>query len=132
MVFGLAACVVATPSRAPAPRTTHLLPQAPPTKPSMLSRESPACEEERTAIVAAMRASRDGRACGSAADCAVVTGPGHPSPDYRQVVHAADGSALDARAKAHLRTCGAFHRHDDIGVYSAVEARCVQARCTSV
>ena len=76
-----------------------------------------------------MKASRERGACVTAADCAVVTGPGHHLPDYHQVVHATDAAALDARAREHLRTCGAFHHHAEIGVFTTVEARCVAARC---
>lgn len=67
----------------------------------------------------------------SEADCAVVTGPGHPLPDYRQAVHGADAAALEARAREHLRVCGAFHHHEEVGAYTTVEARCVAGRCTA-
>lgn len=132
IALGVAACGAAPPAQVSAPPPTIQAPAPPPTiqAPAPPSAgESVACRESRTAILAAMQASRESRACVTATDCAVVTGPGHHSPDYHQVVHAADAAALDARAREHLRTCGAFHHHEQIGVFTTVAARCVAARC---
>lgn len=92
---------------------------------------SVACAEARAAILAAMAASRDASTCTAPSDCAVVTGPGHPDPEEAEVVAAADATALDALAEAHLARCGAFHHHEAIGAFRVVEAACVEGRCAA-
>lgn len=92
---------------------------------------SPECAVARSAILAAMAASRDASTCTTPADCAVVTGPGHADPEYAEVVGAADAAALEARAEAHLAACGAFHHHEAIDAFRVVEAACLGGRCAA-
>jgi hypothetical protein len=135
IALGVSACGAASPGREAGsrpPAIQSIAPAAPTAPTAPAGGESVACRASRGSILAAMQASRERGVCASDADCAVVTGPGHPLPDYRQVVHGADAAALDARASEHLRVCGAFHRHEEIGVYTTVEARCVAARCAAV
>ena len=95
------------------------------------SAESEACRAERLATLDAMEASRQGAACAVDADCAVVTGPGHPDPEYGEVVAAGDAAELDARAEAHLSRCGAFHHHEAIDAFRVIEAACSAGRCAA-
>ena len=78
-----------------------------------------------------MAASRNHSTCATNADCATVTGPGHWDPEYAEVVAAVDAAAFEARARAHLDTCGAFHHHQTLSAYRVVEARCVAERCAA-
>ena len=101
------------------------------TRPSGPAGESPACRDERLAVGAAMEASRRDHACLVDADCVRVTGPGHPDPEYAEVVHVDDAATLDGLAHAHLDTCGAFYVHEAIDAYRVIEAACVEARCAA-
>ncbi len=94
-------------------------------------RETSECARERGATLEAMEASRRSAGCSNDADCAVVTGPGHPDREYAQVVAARDAPALDARALAHLETCGAFHHHEAIDAFRVVEATCTAGQCAA-
>jgi hypothetical protein len=93
--------------------------------------ETPECHDERAAVLDAMAASRRDHACTTAGECRVVTGPGHPDPEYAQVVHASDAERLDARAVAHLDRCGAFHHHEAIDAFRVIEAACVEGHCVA-
>jgi hypothetical protein len=76
-----------------------------------------------------MQTSRDEHECVTADDCAVVTGPGHPDPQYAEVVHRGDAAALDARANAHLESCGAFHYIGTYDVQVTITALCTASHC---
>jgi hypothetical protein len=91
--------------------------------------ETSACRDERLAILDAMAASRAASSCTSAADCAVVTGPGSPSSEHDEIVAASDASTLEARSEAHLEACGAFHHDAAIDAYREVAATCVEGHC---
>lgn len=78
-----------------------------------------------------MAASRADHACLDASACRVVTGPGHPDPEYAEVVFGADADALDARARAHLERCGAFHHHEAIDAYREITAACDEGHCVA-
>lgn len=134
LVLAVAACAAAPPKPEPILIPVPVPVVAPPTIEApapVKARESDACRESRTAILAAMAASREQRACAVHTDCAVVMGPGNPWPDYKQVVHGADAAPLDARVKEHFRTCGVFQRHDASDTFTTVEARCLDARCAA-
>jgi hypothetical protein len=93
------------------------------------SAESETCCAERLATMEAMAASRARSTCGSAADCAIVTSPMSASPEDDEVVALADAASLEARAEAHLETCGAFAYHAAIDAYREVAAACVEGHC---
>lgn len=92
------------------------------------SRESPACQRARLAILHQLRRSQQ-RPCASDADCATVINPGSPVREYRRVAHAADAARIERAARAHLDRCGAFHHHEPIDAIRVVAARCVRGRC---
>jgi hypothetical protein len=93
--------------------------------------ETESCRADRATILDVMAASRRDGTCATDADCATVTGPGHPDPEYAEVVVAADAAALEARAREHLRTCGAFHHRVTLSAYREVAAQCVAGRCAA-
>ncbi len=61
----------------------------------------------------------------------MVLGPGHPDPEYAQVVFSGDAEALEARARDHLDRCGAFHHHEAIDAYREIEAACDEGHCVA-
>lgn len=78
-----------------------------------------------------MSASRAEHACTAATDCRAVMGPGHPDPEYAEVVHVADADTLEARASDHLARCGTFHHHEAIDAYREIEAACDDGHCVA-
>lgn len=91
-------------------------------------RESPECVASRDAITAAVATSQT-RACADDSECAAVTNPGHPDPEYHLVVHHGDAARIRRDAEAHLERCGAFFHHEALDAFRVVEARCVAGRC---
>lgn len=116
-----------------APASSAAEPRAEPgTEPAR--RESPACQEEREAILADIARSA-ARACRSEVDCAVVMNPGSGVPEFALVAHAEDAAALDARSSTHIDQCGEFIHHEPIDAIPVVTAEChttCEARVTTL
>ena len=91
-------------------------------------RESAECVSSRDAITAAVTRSQS-RACAADSECAAVTNPRHPDPEYHLVVHQQDAEQIRRDAEAHLERCGATLHHEAINAVRVVEPRCLQSRC---
>jgi hypothetical protein len=119
MVLLLAAC-----GAAPAPKTMADAVKSPPAA----SAESADCKAERLAIMDAIEQSQ-AKPCAADAECATATNPGSFVKEFDVVVNAADREAIDARSRAHLDRCGAFHYYEPTNAIRVVEAACRDGRC---
>ena len=90
--------------------------------------ESAECRAERLEIMDAVAASQ-AKPCAADADCATATSPGSFVKEFDVVVNAADREAIDARSRAHLDRCGAFHHYAPIDAIRVVAAKCADGRC---
>ena len=80
------------------------------------------------ALIARAQSSAE-RTCRADTECATITNPGHPDPEYDLIVHNTDAAELGAASEIHLERCGAFFHHEAIDAFRVIEPRCLEGRC---